>query len=72
MKHARRIEAQHERGRHAGAPRLLLADPKHPDDAFLLQEIANDRRGERALIGKTLIALAIAAILVTVRQLFFV
>ncbi len=35
------------------------------------REIDRDRRGERSLIPKALIALAVVAVLVVIRQLFF-
>jgi hypothetical protein len=48
------------------------ADPTHPDAAFLQRELDRDRKGEWVLIPKTLIALGVVAVLVVIRQLFFV
>jgi hypothetical protein len=48
------------------------ADPRHPDAAFIQREIDNDRKHEWVLIPKALIALAFVAVLVVIRQLFFV
>jgi len=47
-------------------------DPRHPDDAFIQRELDRDRKHEWVLIPKAIIALAIVAALVVVRQLFFV
>ena len=48
------------------------ADPRHPTDAFLQAELDRDLRHERVLIPKAIIALAVVAVLVVIRQLFFV
>jgi hypothetical protein len=73
MTHAEQLEPQHPLGRHSpqGGLDTLDADPRNRGKAFLLDEIESDRRGERALIWKALIAFAIAAALVAVRELFF-
>jgi hypothetical protein len=47
-------------------------DPLHPSDTFLSAEIESDRRGERVLITKGFIALAICVAIAIVRQLYFV
>ncbi|GHD48818.1 hypothetical protein [Mycetocola manganoxydans] len=46
-------------------------DPRHPGDAFLQAEIDENRAGERALVPKTVIAIAFVVLLVVVRELFF-
>jgi hypothetical protein len=48
------------------------ADPRYPDMDFLQNEIDNDRRHEWVLLPKAFIALAFVAVLVVIRQLFFV
>jgi hypothetical protein len=66
--------------RHAPAPvtrsrrnaQTMLVDPRHPDAAFIQQELDRDRKREWYLIPKTFVALAIVAVLVVIRQLFFV
>jgi hypothetical protein len=50
----------------------MLVDPQHPDDAFIQRELDRDRKREWYLIPKAFIALAIVAVLVVIRQLFFV
>jgi hypothetical protein len=50
----------------------MRRDPQHPDAEFLQRELDRDRKREWFLIPKTLIALAIVAVLVLVRQLYFV
>jgi hypothetical protein len=47
-------------------------DPRHPDAALIQRELDRDRRHEWVLIPKTLLALAVVAVLVVIRQLFFV
>jgi hypothetical protein len=51
---------------------LRPADPRHPDAAFIQAELDRDRRHEWVLIPKTVVALAVVAVLVVIRQLFFV
>jgi hypothetical protein len=48
------------------------ADLRHPDVAFIERELERDRRHEWVLIPKAIIALAVVAVLVVIRQLFFV
>ncbi len=48
------------------------ADTRHPTEEFLAEELEADRLGERALIWKAVIALGLCAVLVVIRQLFFV
>ena len=48
------------------------ADPRHPDAPFIQRELDRDRRYEWVLVPKAIIALAFVAVLVVVRQLFFV
>jgi hypothetical protein len=47
-------------------------DPKDPGQAFIWAEIKSDRRGERILFPKALVALAFVAAIVVIRQVFFV
>jgi hypothetical protein len=48
------------------------ADPRHPDPEFIQRELDRDRKREWLLIPQTVIALAVVAVLVVIRQLFFV
>jgi hypothetical protein len=60
-------------GRHSSTrspETIAVADPRNPGDEFLQQEIDRDRLHERVLIPKTLVALAIVAALIVVRQVF--
>jgi hypothetical protein len=47
-------------------------DPTIPNAAVIQDELDRDRRHEFVLIPKAIIALAIVAVLVVIRQLFFV
>jgi hypothetical protein len=47
-------------------------DPRHPDAAFIQRELDRDRKHEWVLVPKAIIALAVVAVLVVIRQLFFV
>jgi hypothetical protein len=53
-------------------PAAPPVDPKDPGNAFIWSEIRSDRRGERILFPKALVALAFIAVIVIVRQAFFV
>lgn len=59
-------------GDRVSAPDLTPTDPRNPGDAFLQQEIDENRLSERALIPQALIAFAFVAVLVIVREIFFV
>ncbi|MCU1528919.1 MAG: hypothetical protein JWP75_2682 [Frondihabitans sp.] len=48
------------------------ADPKDPGNAFLWAEIRADRRGEWILLPKAVAALVFIAVIVVIRQAFFV
>ena len=70
MKHAADPQPKHNgHGRNA---QMLPVDPRHPDAAFIQRELDRDRKHVWVLIPKTLIALAVVAVLVVIRQLFFV
>ncbi|HEY4269473.1 MAG TPA: hypothetical protein VGM94_14925 [Galbitalea sp.] len=47
-------------------------DPRHPSDEYLERELNDDRRGEYRLLPKTVFALVFVAVLVVIRQVFFV
>jgi hypothetical protein len=69
-----RIAMKHavgEPARHSATSRIDPVDPRNPGDVFLQQEIDANRRGERWLIPKALLSLAIVAALIVVRQVFF-
>lgn len=59
-------------GRRGIAEPIVPADPRDPGDAFLRQEIEQNRRSERWLIPKAILALAVVAALVVLREVFFV
>jgi hypothetical protein len=56
----------------ATEPAAAPEDPKNPGDAYIWAEIKADRRREWILIPKALAALAFIAVIVVVRQAFFV
>jgi hypothetical protein len=64
-------------GRHgAGSARRddtieVPADPRNPGDEFLQREIDDNRRSEYWLIPKAILALAVVAALVVIREVFF-
>lgn len=47
------------------------ADPRNPGDDFLQAELDRDRRTERWIAVKAVIALAAVGVLVVIRQVFF-
>ncbi len=47
-------------------------DPRHPDAAFIQRELDRDIRHEWVLVPKAILALAVVAVLVVIRQVFFV
>ena len=57
--------------RHSGSG-IVVDDIRNPGDAFIQAEIDANRRYEWFLIPKAFIALGVVAVLVVVRQLFFV
>jgi hypothetical protein len=58
--------------RHSGGSTLVVSDIRDPGDAFIQAEIDSNRRYEWLLIPKALVAFAVVAALIVVRQLFFV
>ncbi len=58
--------------RHSMRAPVIPSDRRNPGSDFLQQELSSDRRSERGLIVKALLALALVAVLVYVRQVFFV
>jgi hypothetical protein len=59
-------------GRRAAVEQIVPLDPRNPGDAFLQQEIEQNRRSEWWLIPKAILALAVVAALVVLREVFFV
>jgi hypothetical protein len=47
-------------------------DPQHPSAELIQRELDRDRKHEWVLIPKAFVALAVVALLVLIRQLFFV
>jgi hypothetical protein len=75
MKHASETQLRHPSAGGTRSDRnaeFPLVDPRHPDAAFIQRELDRDRKREWYLIPKAFIALAIVAVLVVIRQLFFV
>lgn len=46
-------------------------DPRNPGDSYLQQEIDENRRHERWLVPKALLAIALVVVLVIIRQVYF-
>jgi hypothetical protein len=46
-------------------------DPRDPGDSYLQNEIDENRRHERWLVLKALLAIAVVAVLVIIRQVYF-
>jgi hypothetical protein len=61
-----------QHGRRAQTEPIQPVDLRNPGDAFLAEEIESNRRAERWLVPKALLALAIVAVLVVIREVFFV
>lgn len=58
--------------RHSQTSAVAVDDIRNPGDAFIQAELDANRRHEWMLIPKALVAFAIVAALVVVRQMFFV
>jgi len=58
--------------RHSGVSAIAVDDIRNPGDAFIQAEIDSNRRYEWLLIPKAIVAFAVVAALIAVRQLFFV
>ena len=58
--------------RHSGVSAITVDDIRNPGDAFIQAEIDSNRRYEWLLIPKAIVAFAVVAALIAVRQLFFV
>lgn len=59
-------------GRRSTAKPLEPVDRRNAGEEYLTREIEENRRAEFWLIPKALFALAIVAVLVVIRQVFFV
>ena len=57
--------------RHSARALVVPVNLRNPGDVFLQQEIDANRRSERWLILKAVIALSFVAVLVVIRQVFF-
>jgi hypothetical protein len=66
------MNRSHHHARHAPGAVVQPVDPKDPGAEFLQAEIDSDRRSERILIPKAIVALAFIAVIVVIRQVFFV
>jgi hypothetical protein len=55
--------------RHVGPS---YTDSRHPSAEFIQAELDRDRKHEWVLVPKALIAVVVVAVLVVIRQLFFV
>lgn len=61
-----------DRGRRVAAEPSVPVDRRNPGDEYLSREIEQNRRAEFWLIPKAVLALAIVAALVVIRQVYFV
>ncbi|MHC5797033.1 hypothetical protein ACVXZ4_12820 [Lacisediminihabitans sp. FW035] len=75
MKHKQTADAASPAHRTVDAPRAndleTPVDPRNPGDEFLQREIDDNRRSEFWLIPKAFLALAVVAVLVVIREVFF-
>jgi hypothetical protein len=72
MKHEPLVEQKHgAEGSRAGKVDVLPLTGRNPGDAFLRQEIEDNRKAERILVLRGLIAVVLVAILIVIRQVFF-
>ena len=60
-----------EHGKHALDPAAEPVDRRNPGSEFLQREIDENRTGEYRLIGVAVLALAVVAVLVVIREVFF-
>ena len=60
-----------KRAKHSMRSIIAPADPRDPGDDYLQAELDRDRRTERWVVMKAVIALAAVAVLVVIRQVFF-
>jgi hypothetical protein len=58
--------------RHSAHDEIVVDDVKDPGDAFIQAELDSNRRYEWLLIPKALVGFGIVAILIVIRQVFFV
>ncbi len=58
-------------GRSSTRSRVVPADRRDPGSLFIEQEIAADRRAERWLWLKAVVAIALVGAMILVRQVFF-
>jgi hypothetical protein len=73
MKHNALVEQQHgTSSAHPERVDILPISARDPGEAFLRREIEANRRSERILVLRGVIALLLVGILVAVRQVFFV
>ena len=61
---------EHSHGRRSNETGIPV-DSRNPGDAYLQRELDDNRRGEFALVWKTVVALAFVAVLVAIRVIFF-
>ncbi|CAN5494730.1 hypothetical protein [Lacisediminihabitans sp. H27-G8] len=75
MKQKQAADAASPSHRTVDAPRTAApetpVDPRNPGDEFLQREIDDNRRSEFWLIPKAVLALAVVAVLVVIREVFF-
>ena len=72
MKHSATVEQQHATPRYwSTRVEIQPLNARNPGTAFLRREIETNRKAERWLVLKAIIALALVAALVVVRQVFF-
>lgn len=69
MRHAEGARARHSTTVQKN-PQMLPLDPRNPGDAYLQAELDRDRKREHLLLLQTIIALAVIAVIVVLRQEF--
>jgi hypothetical protein len=57
--------------RHSTRVPVVPSDLRNPGEDFLRQEIEQNRRAERLVVGKAVVAVAVVVLLVVIREVVF-
>jgi hypothetical protein len=57
--------------RHSTRVQVIPSDLRNPGEDFLRQEIEQNRRAERRVVGKAVVAVALVVVLVIIREVVF-
>jgi hypothetical protein len=57
--------------RHSSRVQVVPSDLRNPGEDFLRQEIEQNRRAERRVVVKAIVAIALVAVLVIIREVVF-